>query len=138
MNAMIKKISRMMFFGFLIWFITFVISFFFYSKDKTLLIPLPLFKSLMIVIGSGTGAFFITHYFLSVKKRFFTNGIIIGVTWLLINLLLDMLILIPMGGYTFTNYIFDIGLRYLTIPITTITIGYIVEKMSNSAHKEGV
>ena len=128
MNAMIKRISRILFFGFLTWGIPFASAFFFYTKDKTLLIPLPLFKTLMVLIGALIGALCITWYFLSVKKRFLAHGILIGFVWLSINLLLDTFVLVPMAGYTWGGYIIDIGLRYLSIPITTITVGYILER----------
>lgn len=125
---MIKKYLKVGLFGFLTWLIPFVISFFFYSKDGQPVIDIFLFKSIMIVIASATGASFLVLYFKKIDKNYFHEGIIVGVVWLVINIILDLIILVPMSKMNIGTYFAQIGLRYLVIPIMSISIGYIAEK----------
>lgn len=123
-----NKNIKILLFGILTWIIPFVVSFFFYTKEGKIVIDLMLFKSIMIVVGSLTGAFFLIKYFEKIKGNYLTEGIIVGISWLLINLVLDIFLLIPMSKMTYGAYFSEIGLRYLTIPITSITIGIVKKK----------
>jgi uncharacterized membrane protein YpjA len=58
---------------------------------------------------------------------FLHEGVIIGIAWLAINWLLDIMILLPLSGMTINTYFAQIGLRYLVIPFMSIAIGYSVE-----------
>ncbi|MCG2689886.1 hypothetical protein L6252_01220 [Candidatus Parcubacteria bacterium] len=128
-----KKIVKIALFGCLTWLIPFIVSFFFYSKDHTLLINEQLFKSIMIIVGLATGAWLLTSYFKKITSNYIQNGIIIGLAWLAINLVLDFIILIPMSGLSVGTYIAQIGLRYLTIPIVSISMGYILAKHESNS-----
>ncbi|WP_243668479.1 hypothetical protein [Methanoculleus chikugoensis] len=49
--------------------------------------------------------------------------------WLLINWALDAVILLPLsGGMDAGTYMAQIGLRYLSIPIIAVGIGYAAEQ----------
>jgi uncharacterized membrane protein YpjA len=41
----------------------------------------------------------------------------LGLLWLVVNLVLDFVILLPMSHMSLSDYIAQIGLRYLMIPI---------------------
>ncbi len=109
------------------WAIPFFLSFFFFSQTGELTIPRTLFKSLMVVIGGGSGAVLLIFAFRKVVPTL-NSGISIGLYWLAINWLLDIAILLPMSGMDATEYFFDIGLRYLMLPIMTVMAGIIAEK----------
>ena len=83
-------------FGFLTWLIPFAVSFLFYSKDG-LIIDIFLFKSIMIVVGAVSAAFLLIIHFKKIDSAFLREGIVTGIMWLTINLLLDLLILLPMS-----------------------------------------
>ena len=126
-----KKEVKIILFGILSWLIPFIISFFFYSKDGQPKIDVFLFKSIMIVVGAITGATLLVLYFKKIKKDYLKEGIIIGIDWLIINIVLDLIILIPMSGMTTGTYFAQIGLRYLIIPIMSISMGYIADTPSS-------
>lgn len=121
-----KLILKIVLFGFLTWIIPFVISFCFYNRHGELSIPYDLFKSIMIVVGSFTGCYFLFRYFILININYIENGLIIGFTWLFINIILDVFILMPIMKINFPNYFMTIGLRYFVIPVMSITIGYLL------------
>ena len=77
----------------------------------------------MIVIGAIVGAFLLISYFKRINTRYLKEGIIVGLTWFGINILLDLLVLIPMSGMSLTDYFAQIGLRYLVMPVMSIMVG---------------
>ncbi len=122
-----NKYGKNILYGFLAWLIPFVISVFFYSKEGKLSIDLLLFKSIMIAVGSISAAFLLVSYFKIINTEYFKEGIIVGATWFGINILLDLLILLPMSGMSFADYVAQIGLRYLAIPAMCIAVGTALE-----------
>jgi len=118
-NKYLKNIA----YGFLSWLIPFVASLFFYTKEGVLTIDVFLFKSIMIVVGSITAGFLLVSYFKNINVEYYKEGIVVGLTWFAINILLDLLILVQMSGMSVTDYFSQIGLRYIVIPVMTITIG---------------
>lgn len=128
-----QKIVKITLFGFLTWFIPFIVSFFFYSKNRTLWVDEQLFKSIMIIVGSAAGAGLLVSYFKKTTGSYVQNGIVVGLAWLVINFILDFVILIPMSGLSIGAYISQIGLRYLTIPIMSISMGYILAKHESNS-----
>ncbi|PJZ83580.1 hypothetical protein [Leptospira harrisiae] len=127
-----KAIKRNLGFGFLSWFLPFFISIFFFSKEGSLQIDLFLFKTIMIVVGSLSGCFLLFRYFLLVDSSFFKEGIIIGISWLSLNWILDILVLLPMSKMPIDLYFIQIGFRYLSILFFSITLGAILEKKTQS------
>jgi len=122
-----KKLLRNIAYGFLAWLIPFALSFLFYTKDRELTIDIFLFQSIMIVAGTTTSSFLLVAYFKKIKKNFLHEGVLVGAVWFAINIILDILILVPMSGMIFTDYFTQIGLRYLAIPAIAVAIGAVLE-----------
>ncbi len=118
-----NKHIRNILYGILAWLIPFVASFFFYSKEEGLTINIFLFKSIMIVVGSISAAFLLISYFKRINTSYLKEGIVVGLTWFGINILLDLLISIPMSGMSIADYFTQIGIRYLVIPVMSIMVG---------------
>lgn len=123
-----KKILTVIGFGFLSWLVPFVASILFYTPQGELLVAKELFKSIMIVVGGLVGVTLLVKYFNSYSERPLRWGVIVGVSWLLINWVLDILVLLPMAQMTIGNYFGEIGLRYLLIPMIAIGMGFVLEK----------
>jgi len=121
-----KKYLRTVLYGFLSWLIPFVASFFFYTRTGELTIDIFLFKSIMIVVGSISAALLLIFYFKEIETNYLKEAIIAGLVWFAINILLDIAVLIPMSGMSIADYFVQIGIRYLVIPVMTITIGAIL------------
>ena len=122
MKKMNKHIRNILY-GFLVWLIPFVASFFFYSKEGGLTIDIFLFKSIMIVVGSISAAILLVSYFKKIGTAYLKEGITVGLTWFGINILLDLLVLIPMSGMSVADYFTQIGIRYLVMPVMSIMVG---------------
>ena len=118
-----NKNIRNILYGFLAWLIPFVTAFFFYSKEGGLVIDIFLFKTIMIVVGAIVGAFLLVSYFKRVNANYLYEGIIVGLTWLGINILLDLLVLVPMSEMALPDYFAQIGLRYLVMPVMSMMVG---------------
>jgi len=121
-----NKNIRNILYGFLSWLIPFVTAFFFYSKEGGLVIDIFLFKSIMIVVGAISGAFLLVSYFKRIHANYLMEGIVVGSTWFVINILLDLLVLVPMSEMSRADYFAQIGLRYLVIPVMSIMVGAVL------------
>ena len=86
------------------------------------------FKTIMIVSGTATGMAALVYYFKDVKKDPVREGAVLGISWLLINWILDFLILLPLSKQTLPRYFLEIGLEYISLPIMTIGAGYLKKK----------
>jgi uncharacterized membrane protein YpjA len=82
----------------------------------------------MIVLFSILGALLLVIYFHRVNTGYLKEGIIVGIVWLVINWVLDLVVLVPMAKMGIGTYFGQIGLRYLMIPTMSIAIGYSIEK----------
>ncbi|MFC1823531.1 hypothetical protein ACFL9T_12545 [Thermodesulfobacteriota bacterium] len=122
-----KKYLKILLFGFLAWLIPFVVSIFFYSKEGKPIVDIFLFKSIMIVVGAITGAFLMVLYLKKLTRNYLNEAIIIGLSWFAINIILDLIILLPMMKVSIGTYFAQIGLRYLVIPVMSIAMGYVAE-----------
>ena len=123
-----KLITKNILLGFLSWLIPFVISFLFYKPGGELIVPYSTFKSTIMIVGVISGCYLLFQYFKSTDDNFIKQGIIVGLSWFAINIILDSLVLIPMMKTTFVNYFMSIGLSYVAIPTISITMGYLLNR----------
>ena len=121
-------ITKNILLGFLSWLIPFAVSFLFYKPGGELVVPYATFKTTITVVGVISGCYLLFRYFKSVDSDFIRNGVIVGFSWFAINIILDALILIPMMKSTLSEYFMSIGLSYISIPVISITIGYLLDK----------
>ena len=112
--------------GVLSWLLPFVLSFLFFDQSGQLTVPRTLFKSLMVVAGGGIGVGLLVMAFRHIEASF-QSGATIGCYWLVLNLVLDMVVLIPMSGMAFSEYFYDIGLRYFLLPIIAVAMGVVAQ-----------
>ena len=127
-----KQTLKMILFGVLTWLVPMVVGIFCYSKEGELIINQDLFKSIMIIVGSGIGSLLLVFYFKKLNGSYLKQGIIVGLVWLAINYVLDLVITMPMSQLSLADYMAQIGLRYLVIPMTSMTIGYLLEKKARA------
>lgn len=117
MNKYIKLIG----FGFFIWFIPFLISFLIMSVRNENRI---LFESIMPVVVVFVVVLFSILYFKKIEKQWIREGIIAGIMWFLISIVIDLIMFLPETSWhmDIIDYMLDIGLTYLIIII--IPVGY--------------
>ncbi|MBX7124215.1 MAG: hypothetical protein K1X47_00860 [Cyclobacteriaceae bacterium] len=124
-----NTLLRRWIFGVVLWLIPMVVSFAFYDQNRTLVVSLDLFKSVMVVVSILSGSWLLVRHLRAVDQAY-REGWLTGITWLAINLALDLLVLIPMSHMPLTDYFSAIGLRYLSIPIVAIAMGRLAHKES--------
>ncbi len=118
-----KSLRWALLFGFLIWLIPFIVS--------ILIFPLrtsnrALFESIMPVVVTLCAVVFSIMYFKKLDGGFVREGIVLGVIWFAISILIDLLMFMwgPMK-MTFVEFMMDIGLTYLIIPTVAIGFGFV-------------
>lgn len=111
-------------FGFVSWLVPFAISFLFFDRTGHLVVSQPLFKSLMVVLGGGVGVALLVAAFRRLQPTL-RSGLTLGCYWLAINLVLDLAILVPFTKMPVDLYLYDIGLRYLMLPIISAGMGMV-------------
>jgi hypothetical protein len=121
MYADINK-KRVVAYGLLTWLVPFAASFLFFGKGGHPVLPIGLIKSIMILIGASLGGVLLFRLFKEFSASL-ESGIAIGSVWALMNILLDLLILIPLTKMNLGEYFSEIGLRYLLIPIMAGAMG---------------
>jgi hypothetical protein len=100
--------------GFLIWLVPFVVSFFLYTPDRELAVSYALFKSIMVVVLTA-----VTIAVNWVKPSTTFAPWLVALVYTAINLLLDIVIVIPTAQLTLPTYVEQIGLVYTLIPAIT-------------------
>ncbi|MCK4327077.1 MAG: hypothetical protein KAW41_01225 [Candidatus Diapherotrites archaeon] len=124
-----NKYANIVLYGLVLWLVPFLVGFLFVDASGNFLIPQTFFKTIMVVAGLLVGVILAVKYFRTVKKNFVNEGLLLGATWLVISLAID-LVLVYAGFFPMTvaQYFTDIGLRYLAMPIYTIGMGYALKK----------
>jgi amino acid transporter len=121
-----KSLGKAILYGLLVWLIPFAVSILIFPIHDS---NRPLFESIMPVVVTLSVVFFLVLYFKKLDKDFLKEGIWLGIIWLIISIVIDLLMFMwgPMKT-SFVNYMADIGLTYLIMPIITIGVGFLVEK----------
>jgi len=123
MNKYVKLVG----FGFLIWLIPFLVSFVIFPLRNT---DRPLFESIMPVVLVLAVMIISVLYFKKIEKESLKEGVIAGVLWFILSLVIDLMLFLPASPMqmSFSDYMVDIGLTYLIILMIPIGIGALVRK----------
>ncbi len=121
-----KSIKKALLYGFLVWLIPFIVAILLSSVRKH---NRPLFESIMPVVITISAVPFLILYFSKLQAHFLKEAVLLGIIWLAISLILDLLLFMegPMK-MPFADYMMDIGLTYLMIPTISIGFGCLLEK----------
>ena len=82
----------------------------------------------MFVTATATAAVLLVSYFRRVSSGYLREGLLLGLLWLTINLVLDVAVLVPMTGMSLREYAVQIGFGYLAIPVITLLVGKVLEQ----------
>lgn len=111
-------------FGVLIWVTAFAVAFAIFPVRES---SRPLFESIMPVVLAATTVFFAYRYFKGVQSGFAREGLLLGLVWFATNVLIDLPLMLAPSPMQMTlgDYVGDIGLTYVLIPIITTGIGLV-------------
>ena len=62
-------------------------------------------------------------------------GLALGAYWLALNVVLDLVVLVPLARMSIVDYAHDIGLRYLLIPIMASAMGAVAVRAISSSQR---
>lgn len=111
---------RALTFGFGVWLIPFAVSLAIAPVKESWR---SLFESVMPVTVSAVAVLFAVLYFRRSGSSTAGEGARLGVLWLTMSVLIDLpLMLSPPLHYSLREYVADVGLTYLIIPIVTVGI----------------
>ena len=121
-----NKNLKIVLFGFLVWLIPFVVSFFIYPLKTPIY---SLFESIMSILIAFAAVIFSYLYFESIETNFVGEGIVTGIVWFVVAIVIDLLMFMPASPMhmSFTDYMMAIGVKYLIIPVVTIGSGYVAQ-----------
>ncbi|MEK6615489.1 MAG: hypothetical protein AABZ32_05175 [Bacteroidota bacterium] len=121
-----KSIKKTLLYGFLIWLIPFATAFLIFPIHES---NRALFESIMPVVVTICVVFFANVYLRKSHENFLREGMLIGIIWLVMSFAIDLAMFMqgPMK-MSFLDYVMDIGLTYLIMPIITIGFGYLLKK----------
>jgi hypothetical protein len=90
-----------------------------------------LFESIMSVLIAVAAMIFSYFYFRDIKTNFAVEGIITGIVWFIIAIVIDLVMFLPASPMhmNFNDYMMTIGVKYLIIPVVTIGTGYVAAVM---------
>ncbi len=122
-----KSIKKAILYGFLIWLIPFVVAFIIFPIHDS---NRPLFESIMPITIALSVVIFGKMYFKNVETNYKKEGIWLGFIWIIISLVIDLILFLPESPMhlSFVDYLMDIGITYLMIPVITIGFGWLLNK----------
>jgi hypothetical protein len=121
-------------YGVLIWLVPFTVAFLIFPIHAS---ARPLFESIMAVAVCATAVIFGIIYLKHVTINIVKEGILLGILWFLIPVLIDAPLML-LGGpmkMTIAAYLADIGVTYLCIPVITygLSVAYSKSTSKDSA-----
>ena len=124
-----NKNLKIILYGVLVWLIPFAVSFVVFPLKTSMR---PLFESIMPLVLSIVVITLAYYYFKNLNSDFVKEGLIIGISWYIINITLDLFLFMPASPMqmSFADYMMDIGLTYVMIPAITLGMGFMAHNKS--------
>ena len=121
-----KSIGKMILVGFLVWLIPFLVAIAIYRLHEPYR---PLFESVMAVVVASVTMVFAGLYLVKLETQFIAEAITLGIIWFVIAVGIDLLMFMwgPMKT-SFADYMMDIGVTYVMIPVITVGFGWVLGK----------
>jgi len=126
-----NKYLKIVIFGFVVWLVPFLVSFFIYPLKTA---GNPLFESIMPLVIAIMVVVVAYLYLKNMETDLIMEGVIIGMAWFIISIAIDLVLFIPPSPMqmSFVNYMEDIGITYLMIPVITIGLAYMADNRIRS------
>lgn len=126
-----RLIAKVVGFGFLVWLIPFVAGFFLVDQNGNFTVDPFIAKSVFLVIGSLVGAICLYRVYGSINQDHLRWGVVIGIVWMVISWVLDVVILLPLSGDSIGQWFGAIGVRYVSMLFVAVLVGAVAQRMAN-------
>ena len=120
-----KSSLRRVGFGVILWGVPYVAAIPMLALNKS--DPLT-FKAMEVSIASLTMAVLLIAYFSKVSGRYLREAVLLAVTLVVVNWLLDFVGLLPFTHQTLPQYFSQIGIEYAASGLLVVAFGYVLEK----------
>lgn len=87
-----------------------------------------IFRSLMFALSSITASVIAVVYFSGVHEKFLREAVLLGLTWVVVNWVLDVVALLPFTHQTIPQYFMQLGIEYIGMIAPIIAIGFLLQK----------
>lgn len=124
---------RAIVFGLVSWAVPFAVSYGLIDQNGQFVAGVGLFKSVMFVSAAAVTAVLLVLYFRHVHSRYLRESVLLSILWLEINLMLDLLVLVPLTHMNLYNYVFQVGFGYLFIPVMCVMAGLLLSGRSTAS-----
>ncbi|MEL7671228.1 hypothetical protein [Methanobacterium sp.] len=126
-----NKNAKIINYGLLVWLIPSLITVILGS----FIAAMNIFEIVSALAIAVTVIVFSYFYFRGITKNFIKEGVLIGIIWLIINIVLDIiLILLGISQLTLTNYAMYVAPLYVIIPAITSGLGLYMNQRVNDAN----
>ena len=124
------SLKKSILFGFLVWLLPFIVALLIFPIHES---NRPLFESIMPLVITISVVIFSYLYFKSIVTNIKAEGAKLGVVFLLISLVIDLIMFMPNSPMHMglLDYVADIGLTYLIIPVITVGMAYAIDREKN-------
>ncbi|TAL38663.1 MAG: hypothetical protein EPN93_04110 [Spirochaetes bacterium] len=119
-----NRVKTIAVYGFISWLIPFALSIPLYPPLHETMMPL--FKNIMLVTGMLTGVTLLVRYFRGVNADHVREGLVVGLAWLAVNIVLDLATLVAAFKMPVAEYFLYTGIVYLSIPIISTGMGFLL------------
>jgi len=125
-----NKNAKIINYGLLVWLIPSLITVILGSFSAAMNI----FEIVSAAAIAVTVIVFSYFYFRGITKNFIKEGVLIGITWLIINIVLDIImVLLGISELRLNSYMLYVAPLYIIIPAITIGLGLYMNQRMNDA-----
>ncbi len=129
------KYVKLIGYGVVLWLVPFLVSFFLYTPQGTPILSVALFGKIMMVTITALTVVLLFKYFKNITADYTKEAMQVGIAWLVISVVLDVVILVPFAKMNLGTYFAEIATGYLVIPILAFFTGHLLEEKGNHSKK---
>jgi len=118
-----RSIPKIILFGAAIWIIAFVAGAFLFTPEGSPRLDMLLTQNIFYLLLTLTTLYFAYLYLKNLDMSHLQEGVIIGVSWVVISAFLDIVILLPLFDVSYANWVQQIFPALLVMPMMTIALG---------------
>lgn len=124
-----NKNVKIVLFGVLLWLIPFLVSLVVFPLKES---NRALFESIMPLVLTIVAIKLSYYYLRKIRTGYLKEGLMIGLIWYIMMVAIDLIMFLPQSPMhmNLTDYMMDIGITYLIVPVITTGMAYLAQGIS--------
>lgn len=124
-----NKNVKIVLFGLLLWLIPFLVSLVVFPLKES---NRALFESIMPLVLTIVAIKLSYYYLRKIRTGYLKEGLMIGLIWYIMMVAIDLIMFLPQSPMhmNLTDYMMDIGITYLIVPVITTGMAYLAQGIS--------